>query len=96
MKVVWAQFALEDRRRLYEHIEVDSPRAAAAVDARIAEAVARLKIFPESGRPGRIPDTREVVVPRTPCVVAYRVHADRVRVLRVLHGAQMWPDSAPE
>lgn len=30
-------------------------------------------------------------IPRTPYVAAYIVMADRIRILRVLHGAQMWP-----
>jgi plasmid stabilization system protein ParE len=32
------------------------------------------------------------VIPRTPYVAAYLVDSDTVRILRVLHGAQMWPD----
>jgi plasmid stabilization system protein ParE len=48
--------------------------------------------FRESGRPGRIAGTRELVVPRTPYIAAYVMTADTVRILRVLHGAQMWPD----
>lgn len=46
MKLVWAQYALEDRRAIYNHIEADDPGAAALVDARIAEAVARLDAQP--------------------------------------------------
>lgn len=92
MKLVWAQYALEDRRAIYDHIELDDARAAALVDARIAEAVLRLSDFPESGRPGRIEGTRELVVGRTSCIVAYRIRGETVRILRVLHGAQPWPD----
>ena len=95
MKLVWAQYALEDRRAIYDHIEADDARAAAAVDARIADAVARLIDFPESGRPGRVEGTRELVVGRTSCVVAYRVTPEAVRILRVLHGARLWPDDLP-
>ncbi|TJV25813.1 MAG: type II toxin-antitoxin system mRNA interferase toxin, RelE/StbE family, partial [Mesorhizobium sp.] len=43
-------------------------------------------------RPGRIAGTRELVVARTPYIAAYAVVADTVRILRILHGAQMWPD----
>lgn len=92
MRLVWAQYALEDRRAIYDHIEVDDPRAAALVDTRIAEAVVRLIDFPESGRPGRVEGTRELVVGRTSCIVAYRIMGEIVRILRVLHGAQPWPD----
>jgi len=48
--------------------------------------------FPESGRPGRVPGTRELVIPGTFYVAAYTVTKTNVRILRVLHGAQIWPD----
>lgn len=96
MRLVWAQYALEDRREIYDHIEADDPRAAALVDTRIAEAVTRLIEFPESGRPGRVEATRELVVGRTSCIVAYRIMGETVRILRVLHGAQLWPDELPD
>jgi addiction module RelE/StbE family toxin len=52
--------------------------------------------FPEMGRPGRIEGTRELVISRTPYIAAYRILGETVRILRVLHGAQLWPDDMPE
>jgi toxin ParE1/3/4 len=52
--------------------------------------------FPESGRPGRIEETRELVILRTPYIAAYRITGDTVRILRVLHGAQQWPEDMSE
>jgi plasmid stabilization system protein ParE len=52
--------------------------------------------FPESGRPGRIEETRELVILRTPYIAAYRITGDTVRILRVLHGAQQWPEDVSE
>lgn len=92
MRLVWARFALADRDDIFTHIEAENPRAAVHVDQLIVLAAHRLIDFPESGRPGRIAGTRELVVARTPYIAAYAVTADTVRVLRVLHGAQMWPD----
>lgn len=92
MRLTWSAFALADRDAVFTHIEADSPRAAVAVDEHIAQAALRLIDFPESGRPGRVPGTRELVIPRTPYVAAYALTSDSVRILRVLHGAQMWPD----
>ena len=86
-KLVWAQFALSDRDDIFTYIEAENPRAAIHVDEQIVLAARRLLDFPESGRPGRLAGTRELVIPRTP----YRT-ADTVRVLRILHSAQMWPD----
>jgi toxin ParE1/3/4 len=91
MKLVWAQYALDDRDTIFSYIETENPRAAAHVDEEIVRAARRLLEFPESGRPGRIAGTREFVVPRTPYIAAYVVMTDRIRILRILHGAQMWP-----
>ena len=96
MKLVWSAFALADRDGIFTHIEADNPRAASAVDERIATAARRLVDFPESGRPGRVAGTRELVITGTPYVAAYAVTAETIRILRVLHGAQRWPDELPQ
>lgn len=81
--------------RNFRYIETDSPRAAATVDDRIRLQVKHLSRHPESGRIGRVVGTRELVIDRTPYVAAYRVIGDTVCILRVLHGAQQWPDDLP-
>ncbi|MGN6209997.1 type II toxin-antitoxin system RelE/ParE family toxin [Asticcacaulis sp.] len=96
MKLEWSVFALADRDGIFNFIEADSPRSAINVDSAIEAQAERLIDFPESGRPGRIMGTREVVVAQLPYVIAYRVTSDKVRILRVLHGAQQWPDSLPQ
>jgi toxin ParE1/3/4 len=63
---------------------------------RISDAVRRLLDFTESGRPGRITGTRELVVTGTPYIAVYALTGATVRILRVLHGAQAWPDTLPE
>lgn len=92
MKLTWSALALSDRDGIFTHIEAHSPKAAIAVDERIADAVRRLTAFPESGRPGRVAGTRELVIPGTPYIAAYAVTKTSVRILRVLHGAQIWPE----
>jgi toxin ParE1/3/4 len=47
---------------------------------------------PGMGRPGRVEDTRELVVTGLPYVVSYIHERDTVTVLRVLHGAMKWPE----
>ncbi|XAZ26357.1 type II toxin-antitoxin system RelE/ParE family toxin (plasmid) [Sinorhizobium sp. B11] len=80
---------------MFTYIEADNPSAAVLVDERIVAAVRRLIDFPASGRIGRITGTRELVIIGTPYVAAYAVAESSVRVLRVLHGAQEWPDALP-
>jgi toxin ParE1/3/4 len=44
------------------------------------------------GRKGRIEGTRELVISRTPYIAAYRIVDENIRILRILHGAQQWPE----
>ena len=92
MRLEWAAFAVENRDAIFDYIEQDSPYAAVVVDDRIRVQVRQLLQFPETGRPGRIEGTRELVISRTPYIAAYRIMGETVRILRVLHGAQLWPD----
>ena len=94
MKLEWAPHALADRDAIFDHIEAESPAAAIAIDHEIETQVKRLIRFPQSGRPGRIAGTRELVVNRTPYITAYLITDDTIRILRILHGAQRWPDNA--
>jgi addiction module RelE/StbE family toxin len=92
----WSAFALADREAIFDYIEADSPRAAISVDERIQACVGNLSQFPEMDRPGRIEGTRELVIARTPYIATYRIEGETIRILRVLHGAQQWPDDIPE
>lgn len=42
MKVEWSVFAIEDRDRIFDYIESESPKAAVLVDSRIEEQISRL------------------------------------------------------
>jgi toxin ParE1/3/4 len=51
----------------------------------------RLVDHPHIGRPARVAGTRELIVPRTPYLLPYRVRGQTVEILRVYHGARRWP-----
>ena len=74
-----------------ERIAIDNPVAATRVVERIRDAVERLSSFPALGRPGRVADTRELVIAGTPYLVPYRVKEDAVQVITILHSSQRWP-----
>ena len=91
MSIVWYPSALDDLESLRTSVAQDDPGSAAVIAQRILDAVETLAEFPQRGRLGRVAGTRELVVPRTPYIVAYRVSDDVIELLRVLHGAQRWP-----
>lgn len=93
MILVWLPSASLTRDILLDYIARESPAAAIQQDAEIDNQLDQLLQYPEMGRPGRIPFTRELVIGRTPFIVAYRIKNERIEILRVLHGAQQWPDN---
>lgn len=95
MEVRWLEAARFDIDDIYGHIEAANPRAANKVFGRILAAVQVLGEMPHVGRPGRWPGTRELVVPRTPYIVPYRIRGDAVEILRVFHSARRWPQEPP-
>jgi len=91
LPIVWTAPAGAQLAEVYSYIAESSPSAAENQVELIVSATRRLAEFPEMGRPGRRRGTRELVVPGTTYIVAYRVRLSSVRVLAVIHGAQRWP-----
>jgi toxin ParE1/3/4 len=93
MTPVWSPEAIADLEAVRVYIEQDDPAAARRVALHIIHNVeALLPHHPEMGRPGRVPGTRELVIPRTPFIVPYRLQGSRIQILRVFHGARRWPE----
>ena len=92
MRVRWLKRALKNLDEEAEYIARDNPPAAARIVERIATSVDRLATHPASGRPGRVPGTRELVISGTPYIVPYRVRDETVEILRVFHAARKWPE----
>lgn len=74
------------------YIARDDSRAADQQVRRVLAAVDSLQRFPERGRPGRRLGTREMSVVDTPYIMAYRLLAGEIQILRVMHERQSWPD----
>lgn len=91
MLIDWRDEAKADAREALDYIAQDNLAAAYGVYGEIEQQVALLADFPKMGRSGRVKGTRELVITRTPYIVAYRIKGDVVQILRVLHGAQKWP-----
>jgi toxin ParE1/3/4 len=73
------------------YIAQANPSAAGEVVLKIIKAVSLLKEQPGLGRVGRLPGTKELVVPQTPYIVPYRVKGDFLQILRVYHTSRTWP-----
>lgn len=91
MRVRWLRTALANLDAEATYIAQDNVAAAARMVATIQQAVSHLVHYPASGRPGRVPGTRELVIPGTPYVIPYRVRGTTVEILRLFHAARKWP-----
>ena len=94
MKITWLAEADRTFNSQIAYLGERNPAAAIDMGDAIMSAIARLADAPQSARPGRIVGTRELVVTGTPFIVVYRIEADTVLILRVLHGAQRWPPAS--
>ncbi len=92
MRIEWSAHAVADLEAIAAYIEQDRNLETANRVARtIYDAVQSLRTLPHRGRAGRIDNTRELVMARLPYLVVYRVFADRVLILNIVHGARRWP-----
>lgn len=93
MRVKWLQVALANLDAEADYIAEDNPAAADRLVQKIFRATNLLAKNPAIGRPGRVPGTRELIIPGTPYIVPYRVRANALEILRVFHAARKWPKS---
>ena len=91
MRLVWSPTARRDLREVRRYIAQDNPAAADRTVRKILSGVDNLRQFPWIGRAGRLPDSRELVIPQTPFIVVYAVAHQRVEIMAVIHGARRWP-----
>ncbi len=92
MRIEWSAHAVADLEAISAYVEQDRTLETANRVARaIYDAAQSLRRLPHRGRAGRIENTRELVMPRLPYLLVYRVYEDRVVILNIVHGAQRWP-----
>lgn len=91
MNVRWLRQATKSLRAIHAHIAVENPQAARRVVRAIRAASLRLRGFPLSGRPGTLPETRELIVVGVPYLIVYTIVGETVFVIRVFHTASNWP-----
>lgn len=91
MIIRWLLQAHHNRLAQLDYIAQDNPLAAIGQDEEIERQVNMLLEHPKMGRAGRVAGMREGVVSGTPFVVIYRLRAQHIEVIRVLHSSQLWP-----
>ena len=91
--IEWTEQAIRQLDQAHDYISLaNSEKVTVQITMQIVNSVQNLATFPMSGRTGRIPGTRELIISNTPFIAAYTVEKARIVILAIYHGAQRWPD----
>ncbi len=93
MIVHWTETAIKHLTTLYPYIAQDSPLYAQRIADKIIRRSEQIAVFPQSGRQVPeydAPDIREIIEP--PYRLIYRIKAEQIDRLAVIHGAQRFPE----
>jgi toxin ParE1/3/4 len=92
--IKWTEQATQQLDQAHDYITLsNNEEVAARITAQIVTGVQQLAAFPMSGKAGRVPGTRELVISKTPFIAAYAIDKADIVVLAIYHGAQHWPAS---
>jgi toxin ParE1/3/4 len=92
--IKWTEQATRQLDQARDYITLsNNQEVAAGITMQIVNGVQQLEAFPISGRAGRVPGTRELVISNTPFIAAYAIDKADIVVLAIYHGAQHWPES---
>jgi toxin ParE1/3/4 len=93
MTLIWSPESIHDLISLRAHIAEHDPAAAKRVVLHVLYCVEHLlSENPQLGAPGRVPGTRELVIPKTPYIVPYRIRGTTIEIARVYHSSRRWPE----
>jgi toxin ParE1/3/4 len=79
------------KNAIIDYIAERNVLAALGVDQQIEQLVGQLADFPLLGKLGRHPHSFELVISRTPYIVAYRLFAGEAQILHIFHERRNWP-----
>lgn len=97
MRVRWTNTAIEHLASIYEHVGQNSGVYAERLLDRLTRRSEQIAEFPESGRivpEYRDEQIREVI--ERPYRIIYRIKANEIDILAVIHGAQQLPSETSE
>jgi toxin ParE1/3/4 len=91
--IEWAEQATRQLDQAHDYVALCSgDKIATQITMQIVTSVQQLGAFPMSGRAGRVPGTRELVISNTPFIAAYAIEKAHIVILAIYHGAQQWPE----
>jgi addiction module RelE/StbE family toxin len=90
--ILWEKDAQKDRGKIFEYLYQFNPLAADKTDDILATKVDNLSHQPLMGIERTGTNGRLLIIPEIAMLVAYRIESDDIKVLRVLHMKQKFPN----
>lgn len=90
LQLLWSDPAKANLRKILDYIAEEDAGAALRLRSRIDEMIMPTLEHPYLFRPGRLAGTREIVV-HPNYIVVYKVAAEHIEVVRVLHTRRKYP-----
>lgn len=91
MEIKWLRKAIANLEAEFRYIAEDDPQAAERFVNEVWRLTQLLKEQPAMGREGRVPETRELILPNYPYIIPYRVQNNTIQILRVFHSHRKLP-----
>ncbi|MBL8548648.1 MAG: type II toxin-antitoxin system RelE/ParE family toxin [Hyphomonadaceae bacterium] len=88
MAVIWSASARRDFDNALRYLQPRSQAGAKRMGERILAVASLLEQFPELAPPSRYRSLRQLVVPRTPYLVIYRLNGGDVEIRAIVHAKQ--------
>jgi toxin ParE1/3/4 len=88
MRIRWTPVAAADLEQISEYLREHHRQYWQPTIRRLYQEIRSLKQFPQRGRQGREPGTRELTFPPLPYIAVYRVKETTVEILRIYPGAR--------
>ncbi len=92
MVIYWEEQSLIDREKIFEFLYEFNPMAAEATDETIEKKVESLLFQPEKGVERDGINGRLLIIPDISMIVSYYLDGKNIRVVRVLHTKQKFPE----
>ena len=89
--ILWEDESLNDREKIFEYLYLFNPSAADKTDELIEAKVENLLAQPLMGVERAGIKGRLLIIPEISMIISYWVEGDTIRVMRVLHQKQKFP-----
>ena len=90
MRLRWTPSAAADLEEISNHLRDQLPHLRQSTLQKIYREIQALKTFPNIGRQGLEPNTRELSFTPLPYIAVYRISNNSIEILRIYHGAQLY------